>query len=142
MIQQTHEDELCHPAGIIRNWNIHFVLFAEVEEIEIILFWETLIICCILSNMHACVLSHSSPVILFVTLWTVAHQAPLCMGFSGQEYWSGLPCPPPGDLPDPGIEPASLVSLALQADSLPLSHQESPLSSISGAIRRRRISTK
>ena len=45
---------------------------------------------------------------LFVTLWTVAHQAPLCMGFSRQEYWSGLPCPPPGDLPDPGIEPSSL----------------------------------
>ena len=37
----------------------------------------------------------------------VAHQAPLSMGFSRQEYWSGLPCPPPGDLPDPGIEPAS-----------------------------------
>ena len=50
---------------------------------------------------------------------TAAHQAPLSMGFSRQEYWSGLPCPPPGDLPDPGIEPISLVSLALQADSLP-----------------------
>ena len=44
---------------------------------------------------------------LFVTLWTIASQAPLSMGFSRQEYWSGLPCPPPGDLPDPGIEPAS-----------------------------------
>ena len=40
-------------------------------------------------------------------LWTIAHQAPLSMGFSRQEYWSGLPCPPPGDLPDPEIEPAS-----------------------------------
>ena len=40
----------------------------------------------------------------FVTPWTVAHQAPLFMGFFRQEYWSGLPCPPPGDLPDPGIE--------------------------------------
>ena len=47
------------------------------------------------------------------TLWTVAHQAPLSMGFSRQEYWSGLPCPPPGDLPHPGIEPASLMSPAL-----------------------------
>ena len=46
-------------------------------------------------------------------LWTVARQAPLSMGFSRQEYWSGLPCPPPGDLPDPGIEPASLKSPAL-----------------------------
>ena len=49
----------------------------------------------------------------FVTLWTVAHQAPLSMGFSSQEYWSGLPCPPPGDLPDPGIELAFLMSSAL-----------------------------
>ena len=50
---------------------------------------------------------------LSATLWT-AHQAPLSMEFSRQEYWSGLPCPPPGDLPNPGIEPRSL---ALQADS-------------------------
>ena len=50
---------------------------------------------------------------LFAILWTVAHQAPLSMGFSRQEYWSGLPCPPPGDLPNPGIEPASLMYPAL-----------------------------
>ena len=48
-----------------------------------------------------------SRVQLFVTPWTVAHQAPLSMGFSRQEYWSGLPFPSPGDLPDPGIEPRS-----------------------------------
>ena len=48
-----------------------------------------------------------------VTPWTVAHQAPLSMEFSRQEYWSGLPCPPPGDVPDPRIEPASITSLAL-----------------------------
>ena len=48
-----------------------------------------------------------------VTPWTVARQAPLSMGFSRQEYWSGLPCPPPGDLPNPGIEPVSLTSPAL-----------------------------
>ena len=53
---------------------------------------------------------------LFAALWTVAHQAPLSMGLSRQEYWSGLPFPPPGDLPNPGIKPKSL---ALQADSLP-----------------------
>ena len=46
-------------------------------------------------------------------LWTVALQAPLSMGFSRQEYWRGLPCPPPGDLPDPGIERNSLMSPAL-----------------------------
>ena len=45
--------------------------------------------------------------------WTVAHQAPLSLGFSRQEYWSGLPCPPPGDLPDPGTEPMSLMYPAL-----------------------------
>ena len=49
----------------------------------------------------------------FATPWTVAHQTPLSMGFSRQEYWSGLPCPPPGDLPNPGIEPMSLMSPAL-----------------------------
>ena len=52
------------------------------------------------------------------------------MGFSKQEYWSGLPCPPPGDLPDPGIEPMFPVSSALQADSLLLSHRGTPLPSI------------
>ena len=57
-----------------------------------------------------CVLSHFSCVQLFVTPWTVDLQAPLSMGFSRQEYWSGLPRPPPGDLPDPATEPASLVS--------------------------------
>ena len=46
-------------------------------------------------------------------LWTVAHQAPLSMGFSRQEYWIGFPCLPPGDLPDPGIEPMTLMSPAL-----------------------------
>ena len=63
--------------------------------------------------MCACMLSGFSHVQLFATPWTVACQAPLSMGFSRQDYWSGLPCPPPGDLPDPGIEPASLMSLAL-----------------------------
>ena len=63
--------------------------------------------------------SRFSRVRLCATLWTVAHQAPLSMGFASQEYWSGLPCPPPGVLPDPGIEPESPVSPALQADSLP-----------------------
>ena len=53
-------------------------------------------------------LSLFSHVQLFVTPWTIACQAPLSMGFSGQEYWSGLSCPPPGDLPDPGMEPMSL----------------------------------
>ena len=57
-------------------------------------------------------LSHFSHVRLFATLWTAAHQAPLSMGFSRQESWSRLPCPAPGDLPDPGIKLASLKSPA------------------------------
>ena len=57
---------------------------------------------------------------LLTTLRTVAHQAPLSMRFPRQEYWSGLPCPPPGDLPGPGIEPTSLCLLHWRADSLPL----------------------
>ena len=65
---------------------------------------------------QAWVLSHFGCVWLFAIPWTVARQAPLSMGFSRQEYGSGLPCPSPGDLPDPGIEPRSP---ALQADSLP-----------------------
>ena len=59
----------------------------------------------------ACTLSHFSSIQLSATPWTVAHQAPLSMGFSRQEYWSGLPCPPSGDLPDSGIKLASLMSL-------------------------------
>ena len=58
-------------------------------------------------------LSHFICVWIFVTLRTVIYQAPLSMGFSRQEYWSGLPCPPPGDLPNPGIKPVSLTSPAL-----------------------------
>ena len=57
----------------------------------------------------SCVLSCFS----CVTLWTIAYQAPLNTGFSRQEYWSGLPWPPPGDLPDPETEPESLTSPAL-----------------------------
>ena len=64
-----------------------------------------------------------SRVQLSVTLWTIAHQAPLSMQFSKQEYWSGLPFPPPGELLHPGTE---TVTPALQADSLPLSPRGAP----------------
>ena len=82
-------------------------------------------------HTHHIVLGHFSRVQLFATSRTVACQA-LSTGFSRnntgaiilqQEYWSGLPCPPPGDLPDPGLKP---VSPALQVESLLLSHQGSP----------------
>ena len=74
-----------------------------------------------------CTLSH---VWLFATPWTVAHQAPLSMGFSRQEHWRGLPFPAPGDLPDPGIKPGSLASPASQVDSLGLSRLESSQGSL------------
>ena len=61
----------------------------------------------------ACVRSRFSSVRLFSALWTVALQAPVSMGFSRQEYWSGLACSPPWDLPDPGIKPMSLTSPVL-----------------------------
>ena len=70
-------------------------------------------------ELEKCSLSH---VRLFAIPWTVARQVSLSMGFSRQEYWSGLPFPSPGDLSDPGIQ---LVPPALQADSLPLNHQGS-----------------
>ena len=69
--------------------------------------------CCFLGLFPVCKLSRFSRVQLFVPLWAVAHQAPLSIGFSRQEYWSGLPCPPPGDLLDPEMELASLASPAL-----------------------------
>ena len=65
------------------------------------------------TGWYADMLIHLSRVWLFVIPWVVARQAPLPMGFSRQEYYSELPCPPSGDLPDPGIEPASPVALAL-----------------------------
>ena len=67
-------------------------------------------------QLHPCVcVKLLSRVRLFATPWTVAFQASPSMGFSRQEYWSGLPCPSPGDLPNPGIEPGSP---ALEADAL------------------------
>ena len=60
--------------------------------------------------------------------WTGAHQAPLSVEFPRQEYWSGLPFSSPGNLPDPGIEPMSLVSPALQVDSIPLAPPGKPIS--------------
>ena len=72
--------------------------------------------------LRVCMLRH---VQLFATLWTVARQTPLFMGFSRQEYWSGLPFPVPRDIPDPGIEPTSPAS---QVDSLPTEPPEKPLS--------------
>ena len=76
---------------------------------------------------YCCKTSHLNCVGLFATLWTIAHQTALSMGFSRQEYWKGLPCPPPGHLPDPGIEPASLKAAALAGGFFTISaHLGSP----------------
>ena len=64
-------------------------------------------LCPPLSPPHACVLNHFCRVQLISALWTVTRQAPLSKGFSRQERWRGLPCPPPGDLPHPGTKPVS-----------------------------------
>ena len=77
--------------------NFHFTLYQHFDA------WLLLFSCSVVSDS-------------LETPWTIAHQAPLSMGFSRQEYWSELPCPPPGDLPSPGIKP---MSSALKADSLP-----------------------
>ena len=73
--------------------------------------------------MRQCACSVAQLYMTLATPWTVAHQAPLSMGLSQREYWNGLPFPPPGDLPDPGIEPVSPAFLTVQVHSLPLIHQ-------------------
>ena len=73
--------------------------------------------------VHVCLVT-SVCVQLFVTPWAIARQTHLSMGFSREEYWSGLPCPPPGDLPSPGIES---MSPALQVDSLPFEPPGKPM---------------
>ena len=75
--------------------------------------------------MRACLVTQSCR--LFATFWPFAHQDLLSMGFFRKEYWSGLPFPSPGDLPHQKIEPMSLVSPALQADSLPAEQLGKPL---------------
>ena len=80
--------------------------------------------------MCVCMLSHFRRVQLFVTLWTVACQASLFMAFLRQEWWNGLPCPPPQDLLDPGIQLKSPVFPVLEADSLPLEPPGKPYNNI------------
>ena len=88
------------------------------EYFSVHLLWQVCVCVCVCKCVwiHACMLSCFCHVQLFVNIWTVARQAPLSMG---QEYWSRLPCPPSGDLPDSGTESVSPVSPVLQADSLP-----------------------
>ena len=104
------------PMALKHSWGVKRTVQSHMPESDISL---SLSFPChyLLSKVCVCakLLQLLSCVQLFVTLWTVAHQAPLSMGFSRQEYWSELPCRPPGDLPDPGIKPTSLMSPALAA---------------------------
>ena len=86
--------------------------FSKHIKLRFTLYCSLLTAIACLKKQHG-VLSHFSRVQLFVTPWTIAHQAPLSMGFSRQEYWHGLPFPTPGDLPDPETEPRSLSSPVL-----------------------------
>ena len=88
--------------------------FVACLSTEIILMFFSWCVCTYAQSLQSC---------LTEALWTIALQAPLSMEFFRWEYWSGLPCPPPSDVPDPGIE---ATSPALQTDSSLLSHQESP----------------
>ena len=66
-----------------------------------------------MAHVYVCMPSHFSHIRLFGTLWIVARQTPVSIGFLKQEYWSGLPSSPPGDLPNPEVDPTSLMSPAL-----------------------------
>ena len=90
------------------------------QSLSHVLFFATLLTVAQQAQIYMQILKHMlhmlsclGPIQLFETLWTQVFQAPLSMGFSRQAYWSGLPCPPPGDLPDPGIEPLSLKAPVL-----------------------------
>ena len=88
----------------------HSFLLSFKREISVLQCW------CV-SSLSTCVLSHLSRIRLFVTPSAVAHQASLSMGFSIQEYWSGLPCPSPGDLPDPVSMLGSFLKIFLRTSS-------------------------
>ena len=80
--------------------------------------------------MEYCVVLVTQLCLTLCNLWTVAHQVPLSMGFSRQEYWSGLLCPRPGDPPSPGIKSISPVSPTLQVVSLPTEPPGKPISTL------------
>ena len=141
------------PSLAIDHWDLPMLLWNVIWVCSLLLchylctlglrFWNSLLNClpasvntiCLPSmpplaaanlSVHASMLSHFSLVWLCATPWIVGCEAPLSMGFSRPEYWSGLPCHPAGDLPNPGTELESLISPALWVDSLLLSHQECP----------------
>ena len=120
-IQQPHlrcKKSITQKTEIVRQ-NSSVRTMAKVLNSHLVQYLETF---CLSKGRCVCVLSRAQ---LFAASWTVAHQAPLSMEFSRQEYWSGLPFPSPGDLPNSGIEPASLLSPAHTKHlTIPQSKQE------------------
>ena len=100
--------------------NFHILRYGKVV---LAYTWLKLNFVCVCVSVCVCVCVYA---VASVLCQLFACQASLSMGFSSQEYQSGLPCLPPGDLPDPGIKPTSLAAPAFQGDSLPLSHWEKP----------------
>ena len=99
------------------NNSVRYLIFIlQLRELKLRKLKDTQLLSSFIGYMRVRVLSRFSHAQLSAALWTVACRAPLSMGFSRQEYWSELPCHPPGDLPNPGIKPWSPT---LQADSLP-----------------------
>ena len=111
----------------ISGGNFHGEYPAKVSFLELLLTLKAY------PNMSESISHSLSHVQLFAAPWTVPCQAPLSMEFSSQEYWSGLPFPSSGDLPDREIKPASLTSPALAAGSLPLAPPGKPISQYAAA---------
>ena len=119
---------ICVPLTNILQGCLNILLLTAVQTAytfsslkKYILEWDLMsrIFYSVSKTKSVCMLSHFSHVRLCVTPWTVAHQSSLSLEFSRQQYWTGLPCPPPVDLPDPRTEPVSLKSPALAGGWIP-----------------------
>ena len=103
-----------------------WIIWKTLQSVYLLKLFYHLVSSSFIGLLSGCVLSCFSCVQLFSTLWTVAHQFPLSMGFSRQEYWSGLSCPPPGDLPSQGSDLGLLCLLHWDAGSLALAPPGKP----------------
>ena len=118
-LQSDHQDKSSSYLPLPYSWLPSLVpptpptLFPSSNYESDLCIYEFAFISVLFFRFHAGMLNRFSCVQLFATLWVIAHQSPLSMGFSRQEYWSGLPCPPPADLPNPGVKPCLLMSLTL-----------------------------
>ena len=114
MIRQTQIKTMSYPKAPVIKESIYDKYHEGLQKRKLHCWWECTLVTCTMENSMEVSVKSLSRARLFRTPWTAAHQVPLCMRFSRQGYWTGLPSP--GDLPDPGIEPRFS---AMQADSLP-----------------------